>query len=106
MTYQTSLKSWGKRQTPGKPSGHLSAVVYWFLGLTGAALACRIHLAYAPSVWVHLLVGIPPVLIACVMPMRLLQGWLSREHEEAKRPSTAHSLVAATARANLGLKTP
>jgi len=93
-----------KRQTPGNPNDHLSAVVYWFLGLTGAALACRIHLAYAPSVWVHLLVGLPPVLIACVMPLRLLQGWLSRGHEEAKRPSTLHSEVAAVARADLGLK--
>jgi uncharacterized protein (DUF983 family) len=91
MTYQMPLMSQVKTRAPAKPDDHLAVVVYWIIALTGAALACRIHLAYATSVRVHLLVALPPVLIACVMPMRLLQGWLSRGHEEAKRPLTVHS---------------
>jgi hypothetical protein len=104
MTYLMPLTSQVEEQAPVKPNDHLAAVVYWVIGVTGAALACRIHFAYAPSGWVHLLVALPPVLIACVLPMRLLQGWLSRGNEKSDR-SSVESDGGRDSVADLGLKT-
>jgi uncharacterized protein (DUF983 family) len=40
------------------------------------AVACWIEVAYSPSMWVHLFTSLPLVLLACLLPLRPLKGWL------------------------------
>jgi uncharacterized protein (DUF983 family) len=67
----------------------LGFYVICFIGLVGVALVCRIQVAYSPSIWVHLVIALPTVLLACLLPIRLLKGWLARSRScfeaEAKR---------------------
>lgn len=46
--------------------------------IIGIALVCRIQIAYSPSVWTHFFIALPPVVLACGLPIWLLKGWLSK----------------------------
>ncbi len=58
------------------PADRLRFFVICFIWVTGVALACRIQVAYSPSIWVHLFAAFPPVLLACLLPPWALKGWL------------------------------
>ena len=60
------------------PKDRLGVYVICFICIVGIALVCRIQIAYAPSLWAHLVIALPPVLLACVLPILLLKGRLTR----------------------------
>ena len=68
----------GLENSSAKPTDPLAFLLICFICLTGVALVCRIQVAYSPSIWVHLFIALPPVLLACLLPIRLLKGWLIR----------------------------
>jgi len=70
-----------------EPTDRLGLYVICFIGMVGVALVCRIQLAYSPSIWTHLITALPPVLLACLLPVRLLRGWLTR----SRSPSEAEA---------------
>lgn len=79
----------GLENSSAKPTDRLAFFLICFICLTGVALVCQIQVAYAPSIWVHLFIALPPVLLACLLPIWLLKGWLIRsrpcfEAEERK----------------------
>lgn len=67
-----------RQHSPAKSIDRLGLFVFSFIGLVGVALACSIQLAYSPSIWTHLCIALPPVLLSCVLPIRLLRGWIVR----------------------------
>lgn len=47
------------------------------IGCVPAVLfALWIEMAFAPPVWVHLLLSLPFMLLVCILPLRPLKGWL------------------------------
>lgn len=68
----------GPVHPPTEPKDRLGVYVICFICIVGVALVCRIQIAYSPSIWAHLLIALPPVLLACLLPIRLLNGWLTR----------------------------
>lgn len=85
MSYERSPISPMSERASSQPWDHLALCVYCFIGLAAAALALRIQVVYAPSPWTHLLVALPPVFVACILPLRLLKVWLSRAKEAPER---------------------
>lgn len=77
--------SHGPVRSSTEPADRLGFYVIGFIGIVGVALALWIQLAYSPSIWTHLIAAVPPVLLACLLPI-LLKGWLmgSRSNFEAK----------------------
>ena len=71
--------SCGPVRSLSMPTDCLGFYVICFIGIVGVALACRIQVAYSPSIWVHLVIALPPVLLGCLLPIRLLKGWLNRK---------------------------
>lgn len=47
-----------------------------FTCVPAVAVACWIEVAFEPSVWVHLFTSLPLVLLASILPLRPLKGWL------------------------------
>lgn len=79
----------GLENSSAKPADRLAFFLICFICFTGVALVCRIQVAYSPSIWAHLFIALPPVLLACLLPIRLLKGWPIRsrfyfEAEERK----------------------
>lgn len=66
----------GPDRSLAAPADRLAFFVICFIWVTGVALAWRIQVAYSPSIWVHLFAAFPPVLLACLLPLRALKGWL------------------------------
>lgn len=56
----------------------LGVYLICFIGIVGVALACRIQIAYSPSIWAHLVIALPPVLLACLLPVWLLTMRLAK----------------------------
>lgn len=67
----------GPVQSPTEPKDRLGIYVICFICIVGVALVCWIQIAYSPSVWAHLVIALPPVLLACLLPILLLKGWLT-----------------------------
>ncbi|PYE31729.1 uncharacterized protein (DUF983 family) [Rhizobium sp. PP-WC-1G-195] len=44
--------------------------------LVAVVVSAWIEIAMSPSLWVHILLSLPIVLMACVLPLRPLKGWL------------------------------
>ncbi|SES46936.1 Uncharacterized conserved protein, DUF983 family [Rhizobium sp. NFR03] len=44
--------------------------------LVAVVVSAWIEIAMSPSLWVHLFVSLPIVLMVCVLPLRPLKGWL------------------------------
>lgn len=68
----------GPVRAPTEPKDRLGVYVICFIGIVGVALVCGIQIAYSPSIGAHLVIGLPPVLLACVLPILLLKGRLTR----------------------------
>lgn len=68
----------GPVHSPAGRKDRLGVYVICFICIVGVALVCRIQIAYAPSLWAHLAVALPPVLLACLLPILLLKGRLTR----------------------------
>lgn len=68
----------GPVHSPAGPKDRLGVYVICFVGIIGIALVCRIQIAYAPSIWAHLVIALPIVLLACLLPILLLKGRLTR----------------------------
>ncbi len=62
--------SLAKRRDP------LASFLIAFICATGMALACMIQFTYAPSMWTHLLIALPPVLLICLLSLRPLKAGL------------------------------
>lgn len=62
-------------QSPTEPKDRLGVC---FICIVGIALVCRIQIAYSPSIGAHLVIALPPVLLASILPIMLLKGWLTR----------------------------
>jgi len=40
------------------------------------AFACWLEVVHSPPIWVHFLTSLPVTLVACLLPLRPLKGWL------------------------------
>lgn len=67
----------GPVHSPAGPKDRLGVYVICLICIVGVALVCGIQIAYAPSLWAHLVIALPPVLLACVLPILLLKGRLT-----------------------------
>ncbi len=47
-----------------------------FAVVPALAVAAWIEIAYTPAWWVHLVISVPLILAACILPMRPLKAWL------------------------------
>lgn len=65
-------------QTSTGKMDRLGLYVIGSICIIGVALVCRIQIAYSPSVWTHFVIALPPMLLACGLPISLLKGWLAR----------------------------
>lgn len=79
-----------------EPTDRLGFYVICFIGIVGSALVCQIQFSYAPTIWSHLVIALPPVLLASLLFIWLLKGLqaLSRsrfETEEKQNEAPAHS---------------
>jgi hypothetical protein len=72
-----------KEKSSIKANDRQATIVLGVLILTGAILACRIQIAYSPSLWTHALIALPPALIAVFVPIQLLKKWPSRKRERS-----------------------
>lgn len=72
-----------KEKSSVRAKDHMATIVCGVIVLTGAALACRIQIAYSPSLWTHVLIALPPALIASLVPIEMLKSWLSRNRERS-----------------------
>ena len=68
----------GPVHSPTEPKDCLGVCVICFICIVGVALVYWIQIAYSPSVWAHLVIALPPVLLACLLPILLLKGCLTR----------------------------
>lgn len=68
----------GPAHASTEPKDRLGVYVMCFIGMVGVALACRIQIVYAPSMWAHLVIALPPVLLACLLPVWLLTRRLAK----------------------------
>ncbi len=50
--------------------------VICFTCVPAVAVASWIEIAYEPAFWVHLVTSLPLILLACLLPLRPLKGWL------------------------------
>jgi len=76
LTVKPKCEVCGLDRSLAAPADRLAFFVICFIWVTGVALACRIQVAYSPSIWVHLFAAFPPVLLAYLLPLRALKGWL------------------------------
>lgn len=76
MTVKPKCEVCGIDYSFNEPTDRLGFFVTCLISITGVALACRIQVAYSPSIWVHLFTALPPVLLTCLLPLRPLKGWL------------------------------
>ena len=75
--------------------------------LVAVVICAWIEIALSPSLWVHILVSLPTILMACVLPLRPLKGWLvnsqfSYKTRRGKIPSDSVVPETATAGADEG----
>lgn len=47
-----------------------------FFCIPAVFFAVWLDYAFAPPLWVHLVTSLPVLLIACILPLRPLKGWL------------------------------
>ena len=59
-------------------------LVFGMVCAVGAALVGMIQLAYAPSITTHLFVALPPVTLACLLPLWLVKGWMAKTGLKSK----------------------
>ncbi|KQR75868.1 DUF983 domain-containing protein [Rhizobium sp. Leaf341] len=75
--------------------------------LVAVVICAWIEIALSPSLWVHVLVSLPIILMACVLPLRPLKGWLvnsqfSYKTRRGKIPSDSGAQETATPGADKG----
>lgn len=84
MNNRSSSMSHGQTEPSGPvrsstlQTDRLGVYLICFIGIVGVALACRIQIAYSPSIWAHLVIALPPVLLACLLPVWLLTMRLAK----------------------------
>lgn len=79
----------GPDQTSTGQIDRLGLYVICSVCIIGVALVCRIQISYSPSVWTHLFIALPPVLLACGLPIWLLKGWFSRSRVTSNQKEVA-----------------
>ncbi len=47
-----------------------------FTCVPAVAFACWLEVEFTPPIWVHAVSSLPVVLLACILPLRPLKGWL------------------------------
>lgn len=50
--------------------------VICFTCVPAVAFACWLEVSFSPPIWVHALISLPITLLACILPLRPLKGWL------------------------------
>ncbi|MBV6656529.1 MAG: DUF983 domain-containing protein [Devosiaceae bacterium] len=65
--------------------------ITFFAGFIVVGVALWLELAYAPPYWVHAAVGLPLVLLTCLVPLRPLKGWMIARQYQMDARETRHS---------------
>ena len=50
--------------------------VICFTCVPAVAFACWLEVEFNPPIWVHAVLSLPVLLLACILPLRPLKGWL------------------------------
>lgn len=82
MPTKTELRTSEFRQAASSPLrnrwGRTAAFVIAMICAVGAALVGMIQFAYSPSITSQLFVALPPIILACVLPLWALTHWLAK----------------------------
>jgi uncharacterized protein (DUF983 family) len=89
LTLRSRCEVCGLDYSFADPADGPAFFVNCFTCIPAVAFACWLEVAYSPPLWVHLITSLPITLIACLLPLRPLKGWLVNSQyfykaEEAK----------------------
>jgi uncharacterized protein (DUF983 family) len=76
LTLKPNCDACGLDYAFADPADGPAFFVICFTCVPAVAVACWIEVTYEPPLWVHLFTSFPLLMLACLLPLRPLKGWL------------------------------
>ena len=76
LTLKPSCEVCGLDYTFADPADGPAFFAICFTSVPAVGIACWLEVAYQPPLWVHLFTSLPLVMLASILPLRPLKGWL------------------------------
>lgn len=76
LTLRPSCEVCGLDYTFADPADGPAFFAICFTSVPAVGIACWLEVACQPPLWVHLFTSLPLVILASILPLRPLKGWL------------------------------